>query len=69
MLFRSLELTSAAASLFEDRGQALLTAGRPAEALRLVLEGQSFAHTYELFQLKRTLCRRNAELCRQAPST
>jgi predicted Ser/Thr protein kinase len=66
---QALELTSDAASLFEDRAQALLTAGRPAEALRLVLEGQSFAHTYELFQLKRTLCRRNAELCRQAPPT
>ena len=66
---QALELTSAAANLFEDRAQALLTAGRPAEALRLVLEGQSFAHTYELFQLKRTLCRRNAELCRQAPPT
>jgi predicted Ser/Thr protein kinase len=66
---QALELTSDAASLFQDRAQALLTAGRPAEALRLVLEGQSFAHTYELFQLKRTLCRRNAELCRQAPPT
>ena len=66
---KAVELTSAAASLFEDRAQALLTAGRPAEALRLVLEGQSFAHTYELFQLKRTLCRRNAEVCRQAPPT
>jgi predicted Ser/Thr protein kinase len=66
---QALALTSDAASLFEDRAQALLTAGRPAEALRLVLEGQSFAHTYELFQLKRTLCRRNTELCRQAPPT
>jgi hypothetical protein len=66
---QALKLTGDAASLFEDRAQALLTAGRPAEALRLVLEGQSFAHTYELFQLKRTLCRRNAELCRQAPPT
>jgi hypothetical protein len=66
---QALQLTSDAASLFENRAEALLTAGRPAEALRLVLEGQSFAHTYELFQLKRTLCRRNAELCRQAPPT
>jgi predicted Ser/Thr protein kinase len=66
---QALKLTSDAASLFNDRAQALLTAGRPAEALRLVLEGQSFAHTYDLFQLKRTLCRRNAELCRQAPPT
>jgi predicted Ser/Thr protein kinase len=63
---QALELTSDAASLFENRAAALLTAGRPAEALRLVLEGQNFAHTYELFQLKRTLCRRNAELCRQS---
>jgi serine/threonine protein kinase len=66
---QALKLTSGAASLFEDRAQALLIAGRPAEALRLVLEGQSFAHTYDLFQLKRTLCRRNAELCRQVPPT
>jgi predicted Ser/Thr protein kinase len=66
---QALQLTSDAASLFENRAEALLTAGRPAEALRLVLEGQSFAHTYELFQLKRTLCRRNAELCRQASPT
>ncbi len=66
---KALQLTSEAAGLFEDRAEALLTAGRPAEALRLVLEGQSFAHTYELFQLKRTLCRRNAELCRQVPPT
>jgi serine/threonine protein kinase len=66
---KALELTTDAASLFEDRAQALLTAGRPEEALRLVLEGQRFAHTYDLFQLKRTLCRRNAELCRQTPPT
>jgi predicted Ser/Thr protein kinase len=66
---QALELTSDAASLFNDRAEALLTAGRPADALRLVLEGQRFAHTYDLFQLKRTLCRRNAELCRQAPPT
>ncbi len=45
----------------------MLTAGRPTEALRLVQEGQSFAHTYELFQLKRVICRRNGDLCRQAP--
>jgi predicted Ser/Thr protein kinase len=66
---QALKLTSDAASLFNDRAEALLAAGRPADALRLVLEGQSFAHTYELFQLKRTLCRRNAELCRQGPPT
>jgi serine/threonine protein kinase len=61
---QALQLTSDAASLFEDRAQALLSADRPADALRLVIEGQSFAHTHELFRLKRTLCRRNAELCR-----
>jgi len=67
---QALQLTSDAASLFEDRAQAMLSAGRPADALRLVIEGQSFAHTYELFRLKRTLCRSNAELCRaQAPPT
>jgi len=65
---QALQLTSDAARLFEDRAQALLSAGRPADALQLVMEGQSFAHTYELFRLKRTLCRRNAEICRsQAP--
>jgi serine/threonine protein kinase len=61
---QALQLTSDAASLFEDRAQALLSADRPVDALRLVIEGQSFAHSYELFRLKRTLCRRNAELCR-----
>jgi hypothetical protein len=65
---KALELTSDAASLFEDRAQALLSAGRPADALRLVIEGQSFAHTHELFRLKRTLCSRNTAVCRaQAP--
>jgi serine/threonine protein kinase len=67
---RALQLTSDAASLFEDRARALLSADRPADALRLVMEGQSFAHTHELFRLKRTVCRHNAELCRaQAPPT
>jgi serine/threonine protein kinase len=67
---RALQLTSDAASLFEDRARALLSADRPGDALRLVIEGQSFAHTHELFRLKRTLCRHNAELCRaQAPPT
>jgi len=67
---QALQLTSDAASLFEDRAQAMLSADRPADALRLVIEGQNFAHTHELFRLKRTLCRRNAELCRaQAPPT
>jgi predicted Ser/Thr protein kinase len=61
---QALQLTSDAASLFEDRAQAMLSADRPADALRLVIEGQSFAHTYPLFRLKRTLCRQNAELCR-----
>lgn len=61
---QALQLTSAAASLFEDRAEALLSAERPADALKLVIEGQSFAHTHELFRLKRTVCRRNAELCR-----
>jgi predicted Ser/Thr protein kinase len=61
---QALQLTTDAAGLFEDRAQAMLSADRPADALRLVIEGQSFAHTYELFRLKRTLCRRNAELCR-----
>jgi serine/threonine protein kinase len=64
---QALQLTSDAASLFEDRARALLSADRPADALRLVIEGQSFAHTHELFRLKRTLCRRNAELCRAQP--
>lgn len=61
---QALQLTTDAASLFEDRAQAMLSADRPADALRLVIEGQSFAHTYPLFRLKRTLCRQNAELCR-----
>jgi serine/threonine protein kinase len=67
---QALQLTSDAASLFEDRAQVLLDAGRPADALRLVIEGQRFGHTHELFRLKRTLCSRDAELCRaQAPPT
>jgi serine/threonine protein kinase len=61
---QALQLTSDAASLFEDRARALMSANRPADALRLVSEAQSFAHTHELFRLKRTLCRRYAELCR-----
>jgi hypothetical protein len=65
-----LQLTSDTASLFEDRARALLSADRPADALQLVIEGQRFAHTHELFRLKRTLCRSNADLCRvQAPPT
>jgi serine/threonine protein kinase len=67
---QALQLTRDAASLFEDRAQALLSADRPADALRLVIEGQRFAHTHELFRLRRTLCSRNAELCRgQVPPT
>jgi serine/threonine protein kinase len=58
------KLTQDAASLFEDRARALLNANRPADSLRLVVEGQSFAHTYELFRLKRSICRTNTELCR-----
>lgn len=61
---QALQLTSDAASLFEDRARALLSADRPADALRLVIEGQRFAHTHELFRLERTLCPSNAELCR-----
>jgi serine/threonine protein kinase len=64
------QLTRDAASLFEDRARELLSADRPTEALRLVIQGQSFAHTYQLFRLKRTVCRRSAEICRtQAPPT
>jgi serine/threonine protein kinase len=67
---QALQLTSDTASLFEDRARALLSADRPADALQLVIEGQRFAHTHELFRLKRTLCRSNADLCRvQAPPT
>jgi serine/threonine protein kinase len=64
------QLTSDAASLFEDRARVLLSAERPADALRLVIEGQRFSHTHELFRLKRTVCHRDAALCRaQAPPT
>jgi serine/threonine protein kinase len=67
---QALQLTGDAASLFEDRARALLSADRPADALRLVIEGQRFAHTHELFRLQRTLCRSKAEFCRaQAPPT
>jgi serine/threonine protein kinase len=61
---QALQLTSDAASLFEDRARALLSADRRADALRLVLEGQRFAHTHELFRLKRSVCHGNAEVCR-----
>ncbi len=67
---QALQLTSDAASLFEDRARALLRADRPADALRLVIEGQTFAHTYPLFRLKRALCSRSPDLCRtQVPPT
>ena len=67
---QALQLTSDAASLFEDRAGALQSAGRSADALRLVIEGQRFAHTHELFRLKRTICGSDAEICRaQAPPT
>src|SRR5262249_35472568 len=59
---QALKMTDEAATLFEDRAQALIKANRPADALRLVVEGQSFKHSFGLFRLKRTLCSRNTEL-------
>ncbi|MFL6601513.1 MAG: serine/threonine-protein kinase [Steroidobacteraceae bacterium] len=61
---QALQLTSEAAGLFEERARALWGADRLADALRLVTEGQRFAHTHELFRLRRSVCHHNAELCR-----
>jgi len=60
---QALELTDDAAHLYENRARALLDANQLADALRLVLEGQKFEHTRALFEIRRTVCRRNPTLC------
>ncbi|HEY3786489.1 MAG TPA: serine/threonine-protein kinase [Steroidobacteraceae bacterium] len=61
---QALQLTDDATHLYENRARALLEANQLPEALRLVLEGQKFEHTRTLFELKRTICRRDVPLCR-----
>ncbi|HET9389314.1 MAG TPA: serine/threonine-protein kinase [Steroidobacteraceae bacterium] len=60
---QALQLTDDAAHLYENRARALLDSNRLPDALRLVLEGQRFEHTRALFEIRRTICRRNPPLC------
>jgi serine/threonine protein kinase len=59
----ALKLRHDATQLYAKKAGALLSANRPADALRLVLEGQAIQHTFELFRLKREICHRAAALC------
>jgi hypothetical protein len=61
---QAVNMTTEATGLYENRASVMLDAHRPADALKLVLEGQNFGHTHELFRLKRSICRHNAALCR-----
>jgi hypothetical protein len=61
---QALRMTDEATRLYENRASVMLDANRPADSLKLVLEGQNFAHTHELFRLKRAICRQNLALCR-----
>jgi hypothetical protein len=63
---QALKMTAAATHLYENLARVMLDANRPADALKLVIEGQKFGHTHELFQLKRTICSRSATACRPA---
>jgi predicted Ser/Thr protein kinase len=60
---QALKMTAEATHLYENRASVMLDSNRPADSLKLVLEGQNFTHTHELFRLKRAICRRNAALC------
>jgi hypothetical protein len=59
----ALELRHDATQLYAKKARALLDANRPADALKLVLEGQAIQHTLELFQLKREICHRDTASC------
>jgi serine/threonine protein kinase len=61
---QALKMTTEATRLYENRASVMLDTNRLADSLKLVLEGQNFEHTHELFRLKRAICRRNADLCR-----
>jgi hypothetical protein len=61
---QALKMTAEATRLYENRASVMLDTNRLADSLKLVLEGQNFEHTHELFRLKRAICRRNADLCR-----
>jgi serine/threonine protein kinase len=60
---RALQLRHEATHLYAKKARKLLSADRPAEALKLVLDGQAIEHTFELFQLKRDICHRDAAVC------
>jgi serine/threonine protein kinase len=60
---KALDLTAEAARLYEKRARALESAHQLPQALKMVLEGQSFQHNFGLFRVKRELCSRQLGLC------
>ena len=63
----ALRLTGEAARAYAGYVRAQIAAKRPADAYRLVLEGQKFEHTRELLRLRQDICRRSPAAC-AAPS-
>ena len=59
----ALRLRRDVTQLYAHKARELLDANRAAEALQLVIEGQSIEHTFRLFQLRRTICGRQPGLC------
>ncbi len=63
---QAIKLASDAAQLYAARARAELSANRPADALRLVTEGQTFLHTRDLLRIRRTICARSSAVCASA---
>ena len=60
---KALQLTHDAAGLYASKARTQLAANKPADAFRLVVEGQNFEHNRELFRLKQSICERDAAVC------
>lgn len=59
----ALELREHVTRLYADKAREALAAGRLAEALKLVTEGQAVQHTFRLFRLRREICGRDPAVC------
>ena len=61
---QALQMTGDAARALAAYARSQIASNKPAEALKLVDEGQRFEHTRELLRLRQDVCRRSPAVCR-----
>ena len=59
----AITLTTEAAHLYAERASQLLAAHKIDDAVKLVLEGQTFQHNQELLRIKQQICRSSPTAC------